>query len=164
MALNPLLSLIGRLVVRSGRKRGNRQTDRQTDRQNDKTKTTITLAAHARRGLITILLQFPHSLSLHIHVHVHIIIMKGTKVQTLGARAVAGAWCMAGCLGHNCTLTQIPDLELTTYDSVVRSVIPSIVPTTGLGPWGRGEWWKCSAAIMPDPRLVPTSASELEQG
>ena len=28
-------------------------------------------------------------------------IMKGTKVQTLGARAVAGAWYMAGCLGHN---------------------------------------------------------------
>ena len=27
--------------------------------------------------------------------------MKGTKVQILGARAVAGAWCMAGCLGHN---------------------------------------------------------------
>ena len=27
--------------------------------------------------------------------------MKGTKVQTLGTRAVAGAWCMAGCLGHN---------------------------------------------------------------
>ena len=26
------------------------------------------------------------------------IIMKGTKVQTLGARAVAGAWCMAGRL------------------------------------------------------------------
>ena len=51
MALNPLLSLIGRLVARSGRKRGNRQTDRQTDRQNDKT-TTVTLAAHARRGLI----------------------------------------------------------------------------------------------------------------
>ena len=24
--------------------------------------------------------------------------MKGTKVQTLGARAVAGAWCMAGWL------------------------------------------------------------------
>ena len=34
-------------VARSGRKRGNRQTDR----QNDKT-TTITLAAHACRGLI----------------------------------------------------------------------------------------------------------------
>ena len=33
MALNPLLSLIGRLVARSDRKRGNRQTDRQTDRQ-----------------------------------------------------------------------------------------------------------------------------------
>ena len=47
MALNPLVSLIGRLVARSGRKRGNRQTDR----QNDKT-TTVTLAAHARRGLI----------------------------------------------------------------------------------------------------------------
>ena len=30
-----------------------------------------------------------------------IIIMKGNKVQTLGARAVAGACCMAGCLGHN---------------------------------------------------------------
>ena len=51
MALNPLVSLIGRLVARSGRKRGNRQTDRQTDRQNDKT-TTVTLAAHARRGLM----------------------------------------------------------------------------------------------------------------
>ena len=47
VALNPLVSLIGRLVARSGRKRGNRQTDR----QNDKT-TTVTLAAHARRGLI----------------------------------------------------------------------------------------------------------------
>ena len=47
MALNPLVSLFGRLVARSGRKRGNRQTDtqyRQTDRH---------LAAHARRGLIT---------------------------------------------------------------------------------------------------------------
>ena len=31
VALNPLVSLIGRLVARSGRKRGNRQTDRQTD-------------------------------------------------------------------------------------------------------------------------------------
>ena len=30
-----------------------------------------------------------------------VIIMKGTKVQTLGAREVAGALCMAGCLGHN---------------------------------------------------------------
>ena len=37
------------------------QTDRQTDRQNDKT-TTVTLAAHARRGL-----------------------MKGTKMLTPGA-------------------------------------------------------------------------------
>ena len=54
MALNPLLSLIGRLVARSGRKRGNRQTDR----QNDKT-TTVTFAAHARRGLIIIIINFP---------------------------------------------------------------------------------------------------------
>ena len=44
MALNPLVSLIGRLVARSGRKRG-------TDGQNDKL-STVTLAAHARRGLI----------------------------------------------------------------------------------------------------------------
>ena len=29
------------------------------------------------------------------------VYMKGTKVLTLGARAVAGAWCMASCLGHN---------------------------------------------------------------
>ena len=27
--------------------------------------------------------------------------MKGTKVQTLGTCAVAGAWCVAGCFGHN---------------------------------------------------------------
>ena len=46
MALNPLVSVIGRLVARSGRKRGNRQTD---GIRNDKT-TTVTLAAHARRG------------------------------------------------------------------------------------------------------------------
>ena len=26
------------------------------------------------------------------------VIMKGTKVQTFGARAVAGTWCMAGCM------------------------------------------------------------------
>ena len=31
VALNPLVSLIGRLVARSGRKRGKRQTDRQND-------------------------------------------------------------------------------------------------------------------------------------
>ena len=62
MALNPLVSLIGRLLARSGRKRGNRQTDGRTERgrtergrtergRNDKT-TTVTLAAHARRGLM----------------------------------------------------------------------------------------------------------------
>ena len=43
MALNPFVSLFGRLVARSGRKRGNRQTDGRTS--------TVTLAAHARRGL-----------------------------------------------------------------------------------------------------------------
>ena len=48
VALNPLVSLIGRLVARSGRKSGNRRTDG----RNDKT-TTVTLAAHARRGLQT---------------------------------------------------------------------------------------------------------------
>ena len=32
MALNPLVSLFGRLVARSGRKRGNRRTDGQNDR------------------------------------------------------------------------------------------------------------------------------------
>ena len=47
MALNPLVSLIGRLLARSGRKRGNRQTDG----RNDKT-TTVTLATQARRGLM----------------------------------------------------------------------------------------------------------------
>ena len=41
---NPLVPLIGRLVDCSARTR----TDRQTDRT-----TTVTLAAHARRGLIT---------------------------------------------------------------------------------------------------------------
>ena len=46
MVLNPLVSLFGRLVACSGRKRDNRQTDGQTDRPS-----TVTLAAHARRGL-----------------------------------------------------------------------------------------------------------------
>ena len=41
-----------------------------------------------------------------IHTCIHYIVLslvelKGIKVQTLGARALAGAWCMAGCLGHN---------------------------------------------------------------
>ena len=35
VALNPLVSLFGRLVARSGRKRGNRQTDGRTDRMTD---------------------------------------------------------------------------------------------------------------------------------
>ena len=53
MALNPLVSLIGRLLARSGRKRGNRQTDGRTERGRNNKTTTVTLAAHACRGLIT---------------------------------------------------------------------------------------------------------------
>ena len=45
LALKPLVSVIGRLVARQ-------KTWEQTDGRNDKT-TTVTLAAHARRGLIT---------------------------------------------------------------------------------------------------------------
>ena len=45
MVLNPLVSLFGRLVARSGRIRGTGQTDGQNDRTS-----TVTLAAHARRG------------------------------------------------------------------------------------------------------------------
>ena len=47
MALNLLVSLFGRLVACSGRISGTRQTDGRNDRPS-----TITLAAHARRGLI----------------------------------------------------------------------------------------------------------------
>ena len=47
VALNPLVSLVYLFVARGGKKRGNRRTDGQTDRPS-----TVTLAAHARRGLI----------------------------------------------------------------------------------------------------------------
>ena len=43
VAQNPLVSFIGRLVACSARTRTDRRTDRQTN--------TVTLAAHARRGL-----------------------------------------------------------------------------------------------------------------
>ena len=43
VALNLLVSLIGRLIARSGRKCGNRQTDRQNYKPS-----TVTLAVHAR--------------------------------------------------------------------------------------------------------------------
>ena len=36
--------------------------------------------------------------SFSINLCLLLVIMKGTKVQTFGARAVAGAWCMAGRL------------------------------------------------------------------
>ena len=49
--MNPLVSLFCCLVARSHRKRGNRQTDGRTDGHTYKP-STITLAAHARRGLI----------------------------------------------------------------------------------------------------------------
>ena len=80
MALNPLLSLIGRLVARSGRKRGNRQTDRQNDRT-----TTITLAAHARRGLIIITLY----ISCTVHPSLDIVGNIVLKVPSDGSRAIA---------------------------------------------------------------------------
>ena len=39
-----------------------------------------------------------HRLAVCVCVSKHCHKMKGTKVQTLGACAVAGAWCMAGWL------------------------------------------------------------------
>ena len=48
MVLKPLISLIGRLVACSARISVDTQTDRHTD-----TRSTVTLAAHARRGLTT---------------------------------------------------------------------------------------------------------------
>ena len=51
IALKLLVSLISRLVACSPRIVIDKQTDRQTDRQTYRT-TTVTLAAHARRGLI----------------------------------------------------------------------------------------------------------------
>ena len=56
MVLNPLVSLFGRRVARSGRKRGNRQTDKCTDGRNDRP-STVTLAAHVRQGLIIVVLE-----------------------------------------------------------------------------------------------------------
>ena len=53
VALNQLVSLFYLFVARGGRKRGNRRTDRRTDGQQTDTLSTVTLAAHARRGLIT---------------------------------------------------------------------------------------------------------------
>ena len=47
IVLKPLVSLIGRLIACSARISVDTQTDRQTDKP-----TTVTLAAHARRGLI----------------------------------------------------------------------------------------------------------------
>ena len=48
--LKPLVSLISRLVACSSRINIDTQIDRQTDRQTDRP-STVTLAAHARRGL-----------------------------------------------------------------------------------------------------------------
>ena len=48
--LNPLVSLFGRLVARSGRKRGNRQTDGRKEGRTDGM--TTNPLAHARRVLI----------------------------------------------------------------------------------------------------------------
>ena len=51
VVLKPLVSLIGHLVACSARISVDTHTQRQTDRQTDKP-TTVTLAVHARRGLI----------------------------------------------------------------------------------------------------------------
>ena len=51
-----LVSLNGRRIACSARTHGDRRTDRQTDRQTDKP-STVTLAAHACRGLITMRLK-----------------------------------------------------------------------------------------------------------
>ena len=52
VALKLLVRLISRLVACSARIVADKQTNRQTDRQTHR-KTTVTLAAHARRGLMT---------------------------------------------------------------------------------------------------------------
>ena len=51
VALNLLVSLISRLVACSARIVADKQTGKQTDKQTHRT-TTVTLATHARRGLI----------------------------------------------------------------------------------------------------------------
>ena len=51
VALKMLVSLISRLIACSPRIVVDKQTDRQTDTQTHRT-TTVTLAVHARRGLI----------------------------------------------------------------------------------------------------------------
>ena len=56
VALNLLVSLISRLVARGARIVVDKQTNGQTDRQTHRT-TTVTLAAHARRGLMIDYLQ-----------------------------------------------------------------------------------------------------------
>ena len=62
MVLNPLVSLFGRLVVRSARIRGTGQTDGRNDRPR-----TVTLAAHARRGLI--INQLRNFKLIHVHMY-----------------------------------------------------------------------------------------------
>ena len=53
VALEPLVSLMSRFGACSSRISGDRHTHRQTDRQTHRT-TTVTLSAHARRGLISL--------------------------------------------------------------------------------------------------------------
>ena len=64
VALNPLVSLFGRLVARSGRISGNRQTDGQTYRP--------TLAAHARRGLMKLRTLLSSQTRSHVHIYMYI--------------------------------------------------------------------------------------------
>ena len=69
VVLKPLISLIGRLVACSARINVDTQAGRQTDKP-----TTVSLAAHARRGLINT--REPR--------------MKSTEVQTLGELRMCG--------------------------------------------------------------------------
>ena len=101
MVLNPLVSLFGHVVVRSGRKRGNRQTDRQTDKRNDRP-STVTLAAHARRGL-----------NMYIHLY-----MYTTSTDACGAVLIGYAvysWDSTHSY-HVCLPTEICTAQTTTGD------------------------------------------------
>ena len=72
MVLNPLVSLFGRLVARSGRKRGNRQTNGRNDRPS-----TVTLAAHARRGLIIMMSYVSMYQSINLYALTYILQVNG---------------------------------------------------------------------------------------
>ena len=97
MVLNPLVSLFGRLVARSGRKRGNRQTNGRTDRRNDRP-STVTLAAHARRGL-----------KIYIHKHRQVQFMLGEQLLLIMTCALQNS--LLECLILMCELVKRPSVQ-----------------------------------------------------